>query len=93
MQPHHRSHIVKAESITLHIVQVAIGHTVELVEDMLLVCLSYSYAIVANLDNEIAVGVFLACYANPYVITRVLYGIVADIADYLHKMLAVGKQC
>ena len=90
MQPHHRGHIVKAEPIALHVVQVAVGHTVELVEDMLLMSLCNSHAIVANLDNDIAVGDFRARDANPHLLTGVFHCIVAYIADYLHKMLAVG---
>ena len=38
MESHHCCHIIKTKSVALYIVQVAVGHTIELVEDVVLVC-------------------------------------------------------
>ena len=90
MQPHHRSHIVKAEPIALHVVQVAVGHTVELVEDMLLMSFGDTYSVVANPDNYIVICVFRARDSDSYFLARILNGIVEDIAYNLSEVLSVG---
>ena len=86
---HHGLHVEQAEAVALHVVQVARGHAVELVEHVALPFPGNADAFVADGEDE---GVALPAARYRYLrpAGRVLYGVVQQVAHDVGKVRAVG---